>query len=249
MGKLRLLWEGPFAVTARPSPKARTLALPRKVRCSPTANADRLQPSRARADGPPAPGPVSDPGQEGEREAERLLHRKDSEIRGVLRYLVRRRGHTSADGEWLRAEEPAHRTERVAEYDAAAPRRRRARLGRNAGAPAVPLGVAVAVAAPQVAPAGFRFAAAAEVLAGAALVGRSILYRWPVQGWVLGKVVRVSRAVGFSHVVRYARGSALGVGEAASFLDAPSHRGSPGPAGRWFNATPPGLALSLTGRP
>jgi hypothetical protein len=51
----------------------------------------------------------------------------------------------------------------------------------------------------------------------------SILYRWPAraQGWVLGKVVRVSRAAaGFSHVVRYARGSTLGVtvGVAASLL-------------------------------
>ncbi len=49
-------------------------------------------------------------------------------------------------------------------------------------------------------------ATTAELLAGAALVGWSILYRWPVQGWVLGKVVRVSLAAGFSHVVRYARG-------------------------------------------
>jgi hypothetical protein len=44
-----------------------------------------------------------------------------------------------------------------------------------------------------------------------------------------GRVVRTSRAVGFSHVVRYARGSALGSVEAASLLDTPSH----GPAGRW----------------
>ncbi len=69
------------------------------------------------------------------------------------------------------------------------------------------------------------------MLAGAAaLVGRSILYRWPVQGWVLGKVVRVS------HVVRYARGSALGVGVAASLLDAPSH--GPGPADWWVLLCP-----------
>ncbi len=66
-------------------------------------------------------------------------------------------------------------------------------------------------------------ATTAELLAGAALVGRSILYRWPVQGWVLGKVVRVSLAAGFSHVVSNARGSALRVGAAASLLDAPSH--------------------------
>ncbi len=71
---------------------------------------------------------------------------------------------------------------------------------------------------------------------GRALVGRQILYRWPVQGWVLGKVVRVSRAAGLPHLVRYARGSALGVGDAASLLDAPSY-GS-GPAGRWVMLCP-----------
>jgi hypothetical protein len=45
------------------------------------------------------------------------------ERRGVTRYLVRWRGHTSADDEWLRAEELAHCQDKVAEYDAAAPRR------------------------------------------------------------------------------------------------------------------------------
>ncbi len=60
------------------------------------------------------------------------------------------------------------------------------------------------------------------------------LYRWPVQGWVHGRVVRVSRAAGFSHGVRYARGSALGAGEAASLLGAPSH----GPRVRWVMLCP-----------
>ena len=36
IGKLRQRWDGPFTVLACPSPNARTLALPRLTRCSPT---------------------------------------------------------------------------------------------------------------------------------------------------------------------------------------------------------------------
>ena len=174
---------------------------------------------------------------------ELLLNRK--EIRGVLHYHVRWRGHTSADDEWLRAEELAHCPELVAEYDAAAPRRRGACRGRAGAPPAAPAAAAVAVA-PPVALAGFWLATPAEVLTGAALVGWSILYRWPVQGWVLGKVVRVNRAAGFSHGVWYAWGSALGVAEVTSLLDPPSHGLEP--AG-WWVLPLPGLALALVGRP
>ena len=73
------------------------------MRCSPTVNVDRLKPFYERAGAPPAPGPVSDAGQEGEHEVEQLLNRRT--VRGVTRYLVRWRGHTSADDEWLRSAE------------------------------------------------------------------------------------------------------------------------------------------------
>ncbi len=165
IGKLLPRWEGPFIVTACPSTNTYTLALLRKMQCRPMVNVDQLKPFPARADDPPAPGPVSDPGQEGKHEVELLLNRK--EICRVLHYLVRWRGHASADDEWLRAEELAHCPERVAEYDAAAPRRRRARG--IACASAVPAGGVVATP-PPVAPAGFRLATTAELLAGAALV-------------------------------------------------------------------------------
>jgi hypothetical protein len=64
-----------------------------------------------------------------------------------------------------------------------------------------------------------------EVRTGKALVVRSILYLWPPHCWVLarGRVIRLSLAAGFSHVVRYARGSALGSVEAASCCWTPPH--------------------------
>jgi hypothetical protein len=68
------------------------------------------------------------------------------------------------------------------------------------------------------------------------------LPQWPGpvhwQGWVLGKVVRVSLAAGFSHLVRYARGSALGVGDAASLLDTHSYGSGPAGRRRWVHPVP-----------
>ena len=224
-------------MTACPSPNAYTLALPRRMRCSPTVNVDRLKPYFARAADLPPPGPTADAGQEGEHEVELLLNRRT--VRGVTRYLVRWQGHTSADDEWLRLEELTRCPEKVAEYDAVAPRRRQANRREVAGPSAAP--PAVPEPAPLVAPIGFRLAAPAEVLTGSALVGRPVMFRWPTEGWVRGTVVRRSRAAGFSHVVRYGPRSALGAAIVASLLDAASH----GPAGRWALLFPARPQLSL----
>ncbi len=51
----------------------------------------------------------------------------------VTSYLVLWRGHKSADDEWLRAEELVYCLEKVANYDAAAPRCRALPLARDAG--------------------------------------------------------------------------------------------------------------------
>ena len=123
-------------------------------------------------------------------------------------------GHAAADDSWLRLDELAHCAEKVAEYDAAAPRRRAARRSRRAAAvppatlPDAPAPVLVPPA--LVAPAGFRLAGPSEVVGGSALVRRAILFFWPTVGWICGTVAHRSRVAGFSHVVRYRPRSALG---------------------------------------
>ena len=230
IGKLRPRWDGPFTVKACPSPNAYTLELPRRMLCSSTVNVDRLKPFHERVDAPPEPGPVLDPGQEGEHEVELLLNRK--EVRGVTRYLVRWRGHSSAADEWLRAEELGHCPEKVAEYEAAAPRRRTARQGRARAEPHSPVpGVSPAL---QRIPDGFRRAMAGEVRVGKALVGARVMYLWPADGWLQGRVRRVCRRPGFSHVVGYPASSPLGAAEVDTQLDEASH----GPAGRWHLLVP-----------
>jgi hypothetical protein len=134
IGKLRPRWDGPFTVTACPSPNAYTLALPRRMRCSQTVNVDRLKPYVERPADLPPPGPAADAGQEGEHEVELLINRDRWLVRGVIRYPVRWRGHLSVDDEWLRLEALAHCPEKVAEHDAAAPRRRHAQRRRDAAA-------------------------------------------------------------------------------------------------------------------
>ncbi len=112
--------------------------------------------------------------------------------------------------------------EKVAKFEASP-------AARHAGAavPAPPAPVpAPALLQP---PVGYLLASAAELRAGAALVGAPVLYLWPTDGWVRGRVCRVCRKAGFSHVVGYAVSSALGALDVDTLLDAASH----GPAGCW----------------
>jgi hypothetical protein len=101
--KLLPRWDGPLTITACPSPDTSTLALLRRMQCSPMVNVDRLKPFHEQVGTSQAPGQVLDPGQEGEHKVELLLNCKTT--RGVTHYLVRWRGHTSAANEWLRVEE------------------------------------------------------------------------------------------------------------------------------------------------
>jgi hypothetical protein len=70
-------WEGPFAATTRTPKTSRSqlappTTLPARMQCRPSANAGRLKPLLERVDARLAPGPVSDPGREGEHGAELL---------------------------------------------------------------------------------------------------------------------------------------------------------------------------------
>ena len=222
IGKLRPRWEGPFRVIALAGPNAYTLALPRRFRCSPTVNVDRLKPYHARPDKPDPPGPVADPGQAGEYVVEQLLNRKS--IRGRTYYLVRWQGHDSADDSWEPEEHLAHCPERVAEYEAAAPRRPKARRAAAAKPPgSVDSGPGGPPPAPAEAPAPVAPAGWAVGPAGAPALGASVLYWWPAYGWQRGVVARLCPRAPYSHVVRYRRPTAAFAGNVDTLLDAPSY--------------------------
>jgi hypothetical protein len=100
---LRLWRNGPFVVSACPSPNAysHTLALPRRMLCSPTVNVDRLKPSLHR-DGRRA-GSL---GEEGEHAGAQPAV---GQLSGGGRFLVRRRGNTSAKSGCWRKSSPTVR--------------------------------------------------------------------------------------------------------------------------------------------
>jgi hypothetical protein len=98
---LRPRWDGPFTITACPSPKAYTLALPRRMQGSPTVNVDRLKPFHERVDALPAPGPVSDAGQAGKHEVELPLNRRTTRgVTAISRGGAATRQRSTSGCEW-----------------------------------------------------------------------------------------------------------------------------------------------------
>ena len=180
-------------------------------------NVDRLKPYHARPGRSAPPGPVSDPGQEGEYEVAQLLNRRT--LHGRTHYLVRWQGHDSTADSWEPVEHLTHCQERIAEYEAAALRRPRTRRGADRGAPGALQSASTEAAAlcPQP-PAGWVLAPHGPLPRGA-----RVLYWWPEDGWQLGQVVRPTSRPPFSHVVRYRRPEAAFAGEVDTLLDSSSY--------------------------
>ena len=100
-------------------------------------------------------------------------------------------------------------------------------------------------------PGGLRLSCARTVAPpgdlGAALVGRTLLYLWPEDGWQRGTVARLCPRSAFSHVVAYTRQTSALRGTADTLLDAASYGTrwvllSPAPAagaGRALRPRPP----------
>ena len=126
----------------------------------------------------------------GSRRGTRGLNRRV--VLGVTRYLVRWRGQTLADDEWLRGWRTARRRWRstTPRLLAAAPL---AGLGptpcRRLLQPAVAAAPPPAAPPPLVAPAGFRPGPRKPA-------GGPVLFYWPTDDWVRGTVARSSRAAG-----------------------------------------------------
>ena len=77
-------------------------------------NVARLKSYHVRPDRPAPPGPVFDPGQEGEYVVEQLLNRRI--LHGRTHHLVRWPGHDSTADSWEPVEHLTNCPERLAEY-------------------------------------------------------------------------------------------------------------------------------------
>ena len=98
--------------------------------------------------------------------------------------------------------------------------------GRALPRPVPPPPGADSAGAPATAPiplAGYTVNVAPPGELGAALVGRTLLYWWPDDGWQRGTVARLCPRGAFSHVVAYTRQTSALRGTADTLLDAASY--------------------------
>jgi hypothetical protein len=161
---------------------------------------ERLLPYRRRPDHlggdcwppPPIPGADGRP----EHEVAELLRFKMRYSRPHV--LVRWAGSDASGDTWEPLDNLTNCEEAIAAFEQA--------TGRSLPRPAPPPPAAAAAAPPPpFPPAGFTVDAAPPGDLGAPLVGRTLLYWWPDDGWQRGTVARTCPRGAFSHVVAYHR--------------------------------------------
>jgi hypothetical protein len=226
-------WMGPFKVLARTAPNTYRLDIPATWRVFPEFNVERLRPYLRRPaglggdsdTGPPPPVAGADGAPE--HEVQELLKFKQRYGRPYV--LVRWTGLDAAGDTWEPLDNLTNCEAAIAAFERA--------TGRSLPRPAPPPPFARAAGAPApLPPAGYTVDMAPPGDLGAALVGRTLLYWWPTDGWQRGTVARLCPRGAFSHVVAYTRQTSALRGTADTLLDAASYGSrwvllSPAPAG------------------
>jgi hypothetical protein len=196
VGKLRPRWEGPITVAA--------LGLTR----TPLFRAASSATSTGLIHCIGQPGPVSDPGQEAHSGAASQLQAPPwlDLLPGALAGTRLGGRLVGAGGAW----HLAHCPERVAEYEAAYPRRPKALWARHrAGERRRRLGQLRRPPARRWAHPAHHAAAVGLDSGGAGGAGSAILNKWPEEGWQLGRVRRRSPQVPFRVAQWHAVGNRL----------------------------------------
>ena len=232
---------GPFRVLARTAPKTYRLDIPATWRVSPEFNVERLRPrpylrrpARLGGDsdvGPPPP--AASPDGVPEHEVQELLKFKMRYGRPYV--FVRWTGLDSAGDKWEPLDNLTNWEDAIAAFEQA--------TGRSLPRPAPPPPIGTAVAPPPIPPTGFKVEAVLPGDLGAALVGRTVLYWWPDDGWQRGTVARLCPRGAFSHVVAYNRQTLVLRGTADTLLDAASY------GSRWVLSSPAPAAGPRPSRP
>ena len=231
--KLAERWLGPFTITAVTAPNTYRLALPPKWRMFDEVNVDRLRRFHRR---PPslggdlvAPPPVVGADGREEHEVEEILQFKRR--RGQPVFLARWVGMDRTHDQWVPLTDMTNCEEAFLAFE----ERSGVPLPRPPPShnPGPPPSAPPASPPPPFAPAGFRLAAPEELRLGHRLVRSHILFYWPSDGWLRGRVTECRRRGQFTHVVSYPRDSPA-AGKCSTLLDAESH----GPDGRWVLLLP-----------
>jgi hypothetical protein len=224
-------WMGPFKILASPAPNTYRLDIPATWRTHPEFNVERLRPYLRRPDhlGEDAlvpPPPVLGADGRPEHEVQELLKFKMRYGRPYV--LVRWAGCDASGDTWEPLDNLTNCAQAIAAFEQA--------IGRSLPRPALAPPVLPGAAPPPIAPSGFTVDAAPPGDLGIALVGRTILYWWPSDGWQRGTVARLCPRGAFSHVVAYSRQTSTLRGTADSLLDAASY------GARWVLLSPAAAA-------